>query len=208
MFVDRKSRLHVRAQNIIFVALVLGALGLAGYLSTRYVWQADWTYGNRNSLSAASRELLATLNEPLRITAFARDNETLRTRIRELINRYQRTDSAITLTFINPDLEPTRVRDEGITVDGELVLEYADRRDNVRELSEAAISNAIQRLVRGGERWAVFITGHGERAPDGQANFDLGIFGQALQNKGFNLQTLNLAEQGAIPRNTAFVVIA
>lgn len=208
MLVTRKSRLHLRAQNIFFVALVLGALGLIGYLSTRYVWEADWTAGNRNSLSVASRELLATLSEPSHITAFARDNETLRTPIRELVSRYQRVANDLTLVFVNPDLEPTRVREQGITVDGELVIEYAGRRENVRELSEAAISNAIQRLARGGERWAIFITGHGERAPEGQANFDLGVFGQALQNKGFNVQTLNLAEQGAIPRNTALLVIA
>lgn len=208
MFVDRKSRLHIRAQNIIFVALILGALGLIGYLSTRYVWQTDWTHGNRNTLAPASQELLATLSEPLHITAFARDNETLRTQIRELIGRYQRNGDTITLNFVNPDLEPSRVREEGITVDGELLLEYGSRREQVRELGEAAISNAIQRLVRGGERWAVFVTGHGERTPDGQANFDLGVFGAALKNKGFNLQTLNLAEQGAIPRNTAVLVIA
>lgn len=208
MLVTRKSRLHIRAQNIIFVALVLGALGLIGYLSTRYVWEADWTAGNRNSLSVASRGLLATLTEPIHITTFARDNETLRAPIRELVSRYQRVTDNLTLTFVNPDLEPTRVREQGITVDGELVIEYAGRRENVRELSETAISNALQRLARGGERWAVFITGHGERAPEGQANFDLGVFGKTLRNKGFNVQTLYLAEQGALPRNTAFVVIA
>ena len=75
MQVTRKSRLFIRIQNIAFVALFLAAVGLAAWLSTRYVYEADWTAGSRNTLSEASRKLLATLSEPVQITAYVREKE-------------------------------------------------------------------------------------------------------------------------------------
>lgn len=208
MLVTRKSKLHVRAQNIIFVALLLTAVGLVAWLSTRYVWQADWTAGNRNTLTEASRLLLDTLEHPVSITTFAREDEGLRNAIRDLVGRYQRAKPDVTLEFVNPDLEPARVREQGIQADGELVIEYQGRREQLRQLNEDTLTNALQRLARGGERWVVFLTGHGERDPRGQANHDLGAFGRELEAKGLRPRTLNLAKQGAIPRNTSVLVVA
>ncbi|WP_422614661.1 Gldg family protein [Methylogaea oryzae] len=54
----------------------------------------------------------------------------------------------------------------------------------------------------------MFLEGHGERSPLGQANFDLGQFGQELKRKGVNLALLNLAKTPDIPANTTALVIA
>jgi ABC-type uncharacterized transport system involved in gliding motility auxiliary subunit len=54
----------------------------------------------------------------------------------------------------------------------------------------------------------IFLTGHGERNPRGQANHDFGQFGKLLTDKGVSVETLMLAESSAIPEDTSLLVIA
>jgi len=208
MDVTRKTTIGLRLQRYSFIIMFLGAIGLLAWLSTQYVLQADWTAGNRNSLSTDSERLLDSLKEPVVITSFARENEALRTQVRGLVARYQRHKPDITLEFINPDKEPERVRELGVTMDGELRVTYQGRSERVQELSEQAITNALLRTARQGERWISFLSGHGERDPNGQANHDLGNFGAELGRKGLKVQTLNLSQNPQIPDNTSLLVIA
>ena len=208
MRVTRKSRLQLRAQNWGFVVLFLAVIGLLAWLSTRYVYNADWTYGHRNSLSPASVQLLHTLKSPLSFTAYARDNAVLREAIRRFVGKYQEVKKDSSLTFINPETNPQAARSAGITSDGELVIGYQGRTQNVVQINEAAVTNAIEAIARSAEEYVVFLTGDGERSPLGQHNFDLGDFGTQLTQKGFKLETLNLAATPSIPTNTAVLVIA
>lgn len=209
MYVTRKSRLQLRAQNWTFVILFLVAIGLIAWLSTQYQYRADWTYGQRNSLSTSSVRLLHSLKSPLGFTVYVRDNAELRQAIRRFLDRYTAQDKNASLTFINPDTHPDETRAAGITTaNGELVITYQGRSEKVTQLDETSITNAIEQLARSTERYVVFLSGDGERAPLGQHNFDLGTFGQQLQNKGFKIETLNLAATPTIPINTAVLVIA
>ena len=208
MEVTRRSRLRIRLQNTLFVVLFLALVGLLAWLSTRYGFEADWTAGGRNTLAADSRELLASLDRPVEITAYATEDAVLRARIEELVKRYRRHNEEITLRFIDPEMEPARVRELGITVDGELVVRVGERDERIQELSEQALTNALQRAARGGERWMLFVQGHGERDPLGQANHDLGLFSGEMERRGFKVRGLNLAKSGAIPDNANALVIA
>ncbi len=208
MRVTRKSRLRLRLENILFVVLFLTAAGLLAWLSTRYHLQADWTAGGRNTLSPASQELLKRLDGPVRITAYARPEPVLRAKIRELVDRYRRLKPDVELRFVNPDAVPDQVRELGISINGEVIIEYGGRSEHLQTLSEQAITNALQRTARTGERRLVFLTGHGERAPLGQANHDLRNWGQHLESRGFVVKSLNLAEQGTLPEQTTVLVIA
>jgi len=89
------------------------------------------------------------------------------------------------------------VRAAGVRLDGELVIEYSGRKENLSQLSEEAFTNTLARLGRGGERWVVFVTGHGERSPDRQANFDLSSWAGQLTKRGLKTRSIAL---GAIRR--------
>lgn len=208
MQTGRRTRLKLRLESYLFVGLLLAAIGLLGWLSTRYGFESDWTATGRNSLSPPSRQLLATLDQPVTITAFARPDEMLRGRIVDLVGRYQRVKSDLRLETVNPDTTPQRVRELDITVDGTLLVEYQGRSEKVLDLSEQTLTNALQRLARSGERWVVFLAGHGDRRPDGEANHDLGLFARELARKGVTVQSLNLGQTPAIPDNTTLLVIA
>lgn len=208
MLVTRKSRRAVRLQNYTFLVLFLGIIGLLGWLSTRYHFQSDWTSSGRNTLSEASIGLLKQIKGPVTITVFAREAGMARKQISEVINRYQRHKPDLKLTFINPDTDPEATREYGITMDGELVVEYQNRKENLRDLNEESITNALQRIARSGERWIVFLEGHGERNPQGQANHDFRVWVEQLKTKGFQSKALNLAVDNEIPDNTSVLVLA
>ena len=47
MQVTKRSRRLTRLNNVLFVALLLGVVGLLAWVSTRYNYQADWTANAR-----------------------------------------------------------------------------------------------------------------------------------------------------------------
>jgi hypothetical protein len=110
MEITRRSRLILRLQSWVFAVLFIGIIGLLGWLSTQYVYQSDWTSGNRNTVTDDTRELLADLTDSVALTAFAREDDLLRKQIQAQVSHYQRFKPDITLEFVNPDTAPERVR--------------------------------------------------------------------------------------------------
>lgn len=208
MQAQKRQRLRARVDALVFHLLLAVAVGLLGWLSTRYPVQWDWTAGARNTLSDTSQQVLSRLSTPLRITCFASENPLLRQQVREVVQRYQRYKPDTELVFVNPESHPEQARQLGIGLDGELLLEYEGRSEILQHITEQNLSNALQRLARAQERWVVPLGGHGERSLSGTANFDLGSFGQELARKGFQLQPLDLASTPTIPDNTSLLVIA
>ncbi|HLF97947.1 MAG TPA: GldG family protein [Methylococcaceae bacterium] len=209
MKIDQKIHTQIRLQNLLFTVLFLGAVGLAGWLSTRYSAQFDWTASGRNTLSEASVKVLELVKEPVSITSYARENnKTLREQIGDLVARYSRVNTNVSLSFVNPDTQPDKTREMGVSLDGEMVVATQGRSEKVQEFTESALTNALQRLLQARDQNLVFLEGHGERSPLGQANFDLGQFGAELQRKGVHAVQLNLAKTPDIPANTNALVVA
>jgi ABC-type uncharacterized transport system involved in gliding motility auxiliary subunit len=208
MKINRKTHMELRLQNLLFTLLFLGVVALAAWLSTRYSAQFDWTAARRHTLSEASVKVLDMLKEPVRVTAYARETKALRDQIGEQVGRYSRHKKDLSLSFVNPDTQPDKVRELGISVDGELVIEYQGRTENVQEANETTITNALQRLARAKDQRIVFLEGHGERSPSGRASHDLGQFGDELGRKGLTVSTVNLGVTPKIPDNADVLVIA
>ena len=204
----RPSRLTLRASQLTFLVLFLVAVGLAAWLSRTYHLSYDWTQNGRNTLSAPSIALLKRLDKPISIVAYATPRPELRRHIRELVARFQEYKPSIRLSFVDPTKEPAQARAHGIQQDGELLVRYGAAEQTVKETREEGITNALMQLGRGGERWVVFLSGHGERSPDRAANFDYSAFADRLRKDGLRVRGLTLSETGQIPQNTALLVIA
>lgn len=203
-----RTRKQLVMQNLLYYSLLPVMFGLLAWLSVRYSWQSDWSAGGRNTLSGASLAVLEQLPGPVEVSAFIGEDEATRQAIRELLARYQRHKRNLSLAFINPDTNPARVRALGIVSGGELLIDYRGRTERLQQLSEQTLTNALQRLARDEERWIVFLSGHGERDPYGQANHAFSEFSRRLSDKGFHVQTHSLLENPAIPGNTHALIIA
>jgi len=208
MQITERTRLYLRLQTSSFIILLVTAIGLAAWLSTRYKLQADWTYSHRHTLSETSQKLLTEFTAPIIITAYASKDEQLRQPIKELIQRYQKYKADIQLNFVNPYTVPNEVREKNIEVDGELFINYQGKTERVTtpRLSEQEISSVLQRLVRSDKPIVAFLTGHGERSITGVQAPDLSDWAQELKQRGFDIQAMNWG-QGSPPLEKIKVLV-
>ncbi len=208
MKINRKTRLQLKIQSGLFVVLFLTFISVLAWLSTQFSFSIDLTANQRNSLSEPTLRLLKSIDSPLEISAFVSPINEMKETLDGLFQRYKAKQDRIDYHSINPDLVPEKLREFNIQRDGEVVIEYQGRSENITRVSESTVTNAIARLVRQGERWVVFLEGHGERDPFGDANHDLQLFASRLSQKGFQIETVNLTQTTAIPENTDMLVIA
>ena len=197
-----------RLDGWLFALLLLLAAGALGYLSTRYTHEADWTANGRTSLSAESRAVLAQLQGPVEIVSYANPQGDLRQTVAGFLQRYQAVKPDFSLRFVDPQQDPAKMRELGITVDGALILHYQGREQRLDELSERSLTNALERLIRGSDRIVAFVTGDGERRADGPGNADLGTFIMQLEGRGMRAVPLNFAQVTDVPQHTDLVVLA
>ncbi len=200
--------LRERLSQWLFAILLIAVAIMLAFLSTRFGWQHDFSYAQRASLDAQTVALLHHLDAPVSITSYApRDNQ-LRGAVADVIARYQRIKPDISLDFVDPDADPAATREAGILTNGELVIRYKGRSEQLKVLTERELDNTLTRLARARERLVAFLSGDGERSPDGQANADLGNFAALLKAQGVRTIPLTLDAGTQIPENVDLLTIA
>jgi hypothetical protein len=159
-------------------------------------------------LSQPTIDMLRQLTGPVNVTSYATGQEDLRKMVRDFLAPYQRLKPDISLSFIDPREQPKLAQAAGVTVNGEMVVEYEMRSENINTLTEHQFANLIMRLARGAERTVMSLDGQGGRLIDGKGNHDLGLFGRQLENKGFATGPLNLSLAPAVPDDLKILIIA
>jgi len=207
------SRLNPHLRNLAYSMLLLGAAVACYQLAAYRPLQADVTQTARNSLDAASMDVLRELQGPVRVTVFSTEQDAnrgdIRKAIREFVALYQRHKPDITLDFLDPAKHPDEVRRAEIQSNGEMVVEYGGRSEHLTmpNINEQALTSALISLAHAREQLVMYVSGHGERRLDGQANYDLGEFGKRLERLGFRINSLNLAVAQDVPANVSVLVI-
>jgi ABC-type uncharacterized transport system involved in gliding motility auxiliary subunit len=207
MKISQRIHQRIRLKNLFLTLVLLTAIGGLAWLSSRYTLEADITANTGNTLSPASVKLLASMPDKIAITVYMKADQPIRSQIAQLIDRYKRHKPNLSLAFIDPDAQPEKTRELNIGAAGTILVDYQGRTEKITFVDESSLTNALLQLANAHERWITFLTGHGERAIDGQANFDLEQFGKELARRKINAQTINLATLPAIPDNSALLVI-
>lgn len=193
---------------LVLLGLIV-ATGCLGFLSSRHVWTADWTRGARASLAPESVAVLGKLPGRVDVVGYISPTGPLREQIAAVMERYTREKKDLVLSFVDPDLDPAASRQLGIAGDGALLVRYQGHEQRVESpINERNLSNALERLARGGERVVAFVTGDGERQPDGRANADLGTFMGQVERRGIRAVPLNFSQTQGVPEHTDLVVLA
>ncbi|GAB4254361.1 MAG: Gldg family protein [Methylomicrobium sp.] len=208
MNLSRHLHRQLRLKSLVKTAGLLTVLISLAWLSTRHPIRFDITSGARNTLSSVSQNVLNSLTDPIVVKAYIKKDPTARNQIAQLLDRFKQHKSDIELIFIDPAAAPEQARALEIASTGTVFVEYRGRTERIDFLEESTLTHALLQLAGDDERWITFLSGHGERSPDGRANFDLGNFVEQLAQRNIRTQTLNLAEVPAIPDNSSLLVIA
>jgi hypothetical protein len=186
------------------ISLVIIILGI---LSFKFNLIFDWTKNSKNSLSQASISMLELVKTPVLIQSYT-VKTTLQSQIRKLIKPYQYYNSNIQLEFIDPALDPQAIRELGIQVEGELVVQFMNKTEHLTEISEQQISNTLLKLSKQSLRKVYFIVGHGERSAQKKANFDLSSLTDILKKQGYTIKESDILNLEMMVKPEDIVVLA
>jgi ABC-type uncharacterized transport system involved in gliding motility auxiliary subunit len=208
------SPLVIRAALIITITLFIGLFG------NRHYVQTDLTATGRHTLLPQSRQVLdlfasaqttnasRSIDASINVEVYISPDDEQRTYIERLLEKYARYKSDFNIRFVDPALDPAKTRSLNIAPGGEIIFRHQNRVQRITQVSEIAVTSALQRLARDKTRVATFVTGHGERSADSQNGGDAGIISSQLAASGFEIRTATLTDRQQLIVDDGLLVIA
>jgi ABC-type uncharacterized transport system involved in gliding motility auxiliary subunit len=181
---------------------------MAGLLANRFPHRWDITKDKSQSLTAVSRALLPEVKQPLTITSFFPEGQAERQRAKEVLQMYGYANREISFRLVDPERDPLKAKEAGYRYPGNALLEFQGRRQMADKTEEEPLTNAIRKLLKPEVKKIYFLTGHGERNPQSKEREGFGTAGKALENEGYQVESLNLLTQAEVPKDAAAVVAA
>ena len=188
------------------ILLVVAIVVALNYVLARQNQRWDLTAGGQYSLSDQTRQVLDTLAAPVRILVFAREPDF--PRFQDRLEGYAYQSSRVTIDYIDADRQPMLARQYDVQSYGTIVFEYEDRVERVDSDAEQDLTNALIKVVEGAEQTVYFLEGHGEKTHADSNRDGYSTVSAALELDNFEVDSLVLAQQGAIPDDATVVVAA
>lgn len=209
--------------SVVFLLLLLGVLGLVNYLGQRHDKRWDLTKAKTFSLSDQTISVLKNLNKKVQIKAFFPEGDDRPTR--DLLVEFRSRSRNVDFQFVDPEKQPQIAKKYEVRVYGDVsdpltglvyrygtvTLESDGKLEKIEkqreELQEGDLTNALIKLTKGKTKTVYFLTGHGEKSIDDRDREGYNIAKEALQKEGYEIKTLNLAQERKIPENASAIVI-
>lgn len=196
---------HWWQHRLVVPVLLLLTVAL-GMLAWQFHVMADTTQNRRNTLSAASEQVLQQLPGRIEITAFCSNSpykgRYFRKSITALIQRYQHAHAEIDLQFVDPASAPTLAREQHIKKEGEMIIHYRGQEKRMYlPYSEEALTNVLLQLQHGERAPILFASGRGEPALDNNTATGASQLATALREAGLNIMQSASLEQGPASGN-------
>lgn len=204
--------------------LLVGIVALAYVVIQRAVVTVDMTEGGRFSLSSETRQVLARVQQPIRITGFySARNLNAREVDDQFIRMYEvESGGRVTRVYYNPDEENALALRFGLEYDGQLFISYLNPDGSVdfnslariprSEGQERDVTGAINRLLLAGSLTVYFDQAKGEYDPLEAGQQGLSGINNGIRENGIITFPLNISElaaaNGDIPTDAAAVIFA
>lgn len=202
------SASHTLSQ-LLFYGLLICLIGMAAWLSTRYIKTTDVSYGQRNTLTVATQSLLKSVEQPINFVAYLSEDKTkLREGMKKLVAKYQQFKPDTTLEIIDPNLNPERAKADQVLAEGRVVLKLGEHSEKLSAVDENTVANMIQRMLRNTVPRVIVLEGHQERSAFDESSNGMSKLRERLSERGFRLQPHNIIKTQSIPEDSSFVMIA
>ncbi len=210
----------------IYSALIAGCMVVVYLFVQNHPVSWDLTSDRIHSLSPQTEQYLQRLPAPVKIVAFVEGDQ--RRQAEEFLALYREANPALVQTEVHDLVRDKLVAqqydrnvypgDYYVVREGTEEGEKRQKKVSLGEImrdAESQITNAIIEVMRDRTATVYYLTGHGEKSltPPQNASPDapdasLSRIRNVLQERAFPCQELNLLQRGAIPDDTALLVIA
>jgi len=191
---------------IIYTFLTLGVIVAINYVAAQRGWRLDVTEEGIFSLAPQTTQLLEGLDEEVIVTAFFRSGE--EGRAPDLLESFAAVSPLFSFELVDPDKRPEMAEQYEISQYGTLHIAAGSETTRITEVSEQQLTNTLIRLTSAQQRTVYYLTGHGQ--PDIEDSTDTAAYGvakSALENEGYNVRPLLLAELPDVPADADLLMV-
>lgn len=206
-FSTRRST-RMGANSILMVALFAGILIIVNVLAARHAKQWDFSETQRFTLSPQTHRVLRGLTREVKITVFSQERSASFNTYRDLLDSYRSHSDKLRIEYVDPERRPGLARQLGVTRTDTAIVESGGQTNRVTTASEAELTGALIRVSKDEKKRIVFLEGHGERGITDQDKGGFSLVKAVLEKQGYEVGTLTLLQESAVPANTAVLVLA
>ncbi len=145
--------------------------------------------------------------EPLEMIGVYRETSALRDRAVDLLENYRNASRRIQVRMLDPDRRPEEARALALTRVGVVVVRSGAVKEEVDDLTEEGMTQAILRVEHPARTRILFVSGHGEASVDDVGPSGLGRFAAALRQSGYDAGEIRLFEEEIQSNVAALAVI-
>ncbi|MBW1710680.1 MAG: GldG family protein [Deltaproteobacteria bacterium] len=196
------------AGSILSVILVLGIIVIICVLTVRHSARWDLTQNKRFSLAPQTIKVLKNLTEPVKASAFFQENSPGQGRVKNIFEQYAHASAKFKYEMVDPDREPARVKAAKVTRNGTIVVEAAGRNEQIFNLNEEQLTNAIIRLVRTDKKRIYFLAGHGEKDIEEMGREGYSTVVKTLEDQNYELKKFSLMQVEDAPLDAVVLVVS
>ena len=202
----RSTRLG--ANSILMIFLFVAILAIVNFLAARHSIRWDLSENQNFSLAPQTHRVLRSLPREVTVTVFTREKDPGYQAYKERLDSYRQASSKISVEFVDPERQPKIAQQYGISRTDTAIFESAGQTVRVTAPSEVELTGALIRVSQDSKKRVLFLEGHGEPSLDDRERTGLFSAREILIKQGYDVGTLSLLKEAAVPDHTAILVVA
>ena len=206
-FSARRSA-RMGANSLLMVLLFLGILTIVNFLASRHSLRWDLSENQNFSLAPQTHRVIRGLPRDVKITVFTREKDPGYQSYKERLDSYRQASPKLSVEFIDPERQPKVAQSYGVTRSDTAIFESGSQTIRVINPSEAELTGALIRVSKDEKKRILFLEGHGEPSLDNRERTGLSQAREILSKQGYEVGTVSLLAQTAVPDQTAILIIA
>jgi ABC-type uncharacterized transport system involved in gliding motility auxiliary subunit len=193
------------AYLVLYTAVVLAVLGVANFLANRHSKSWDSTANKRYSLSDQTLKITNNLKNDVKITYF--DRATNFRAARDLLDRYDRLSTKVSVDYIDPDRQPDVAMNAGYRSGTSVLVRAGSKREEAKSLSEEEITGAMIRAMKEGERTVCVLQGLGEGALDDSNRTGYASLKEYIERNNYKIREVKIPQTVDVPKECTVLLI-
>jgi ABC-type uncharacterized transport system involved in gliding motility auxiliary subunit len=206
-FSGRRST-RLGANSLLMVLLFTTILVIVNFLASRHSVRWDLSENQNFTLAPQTYRVLRTLPKEVKITVFTREKDPGFQAYKERLESYRQASTKLAVEFIDPEKQPKMAQNYGIFRTDTAIFESNGQTIRVTSPSEVELTGALLRISKDVKKRIVFVEGHSERSLEDKERTGLSVAKEALIKQGYEVGTLSLLQEAAVPSNTSVLVLA
>ena len=194
--------------SLLMVVFFTSILVIVNFLAARHSVRWDLSENQNYTLAPQTYRVLRTLPRDVKITVFTREKDPGYQAFKERLESYRQASTKLSVEFIDPEKQPKMAQTYGIFRTDTAIFESNGQTIRVTSPSEIELTGALIRISKDSKKRIVFVEGHSELNVEDKDRNGLSIAKEALIRQGYDVGTVSLLKESAVPDNTSVLVLA